>query len=105
MARQVPLINEDDKLVVGDIEIADAENVESVTQTETASGSGRSTYVVKERDGTTKTVKIMGTQTGSATGDNVYTKAEVDALLENVTVHVTGISFDPSTREIIIETE
>ena len=102
MARQLTPTISDDRLVVGDIDIAPASDVASVTTVQTSGTSRGNTYRVRKTDGTVKILRVMGTQQGAPDSGGTYTKAQVDAKIA-AAVPFSNVRFDPTSGKIIFE--
>ena len=102
MSRQLSPTIEDDTLVVGDIPIAPADEVADVQTVQESATSRGNTYQVRQRDGTVKIVRVMGTQQGAPDSGDTYTKAQVDELIA-AALPFNSVRFDPTTGEIVYE--
>lgn len=102
MSRQLSPTIQDGTLVVGDIPIAPAADVAEVTTVQESATSRGNTYQVRQRDGTVKVVRVMGTQQGAPDSGDTYTKAQVDALIA-AALPFNSVRFDQTTGEIVYE--
>jgi len=102
MSRQISPTVQDGTLVVGDIPIAPAADVAEVTTVQTSETSRGNTYQVRQRDGTVKIVRVMGTQQGASDSGDTYTKAQVDELIA-AALPFDSVRYDTTTGEIVYE--
>ncbi len=102
MSRQISPTIEDGTLVVGDIPIAPAADVAEVTTVQESATSRGNTYQVRQRDGTVKIVRVMGTQQGASASGDTYTKEQVDERIA-AALPYNSVRYDTTTGEIVYE--
>lgn len=102
MSSQIAPRIDDGNLVIDDLVIAPETDVQTYEQTQSSAVDGYDTYRVRKTDGTVKEVRVLKSHPGMASSDEVYTKAQVDALIA-AAIPYNSVRFDQTTGEIVYE--